>query len=121
MTTVTTGMFFLARQRPVADRAQDGAFRLTMRVKDNQGQFRVEPYLVTWTGEAAQAWWEAHQAALAPGRALRMELHNPRAAAPSQAAAEIHALVARCELLPVAPSWRGREDASPQPSAASAA
>jgi hypothetical protein len=109
MPTITTGLFFLARQQPVADVAPDGRFRLTLSVRDRQAEHRVEPYTVTWTGEEARAWWSAHGAQLQPGQPLALELHNPRSYVPSRALApEIFAAVARCELAPVAPSWLRR-------------
>jgi hypothetical protein len=108
MPTITTGMFFLARQRPSVDHTSDGEFRLSLRVNDNQGQHRVEPYLVTWTGNAAKNWWQEHQNHLQAGQPLALELHNPRAFPRMHGGPETHAAVIRCELAPVAPSWLRR-------------
>jgi hypothetical protein len=110
MTTITTGLFFLARRSyAVPDVAPDGQFRLTLSVRDRQAEHRVEPYTVTWTGEEARAWWSAHGAQLQPGQPLALELLNPRSYVSSRAVApEIVAAVTRCELAPVAPSWLRR-------------
>lgn len=107
MPTITTGMFFLARQRPTTGLSPDGDFQLTLRVNDNQGQHRVEPYQVTWAGNAAKNWWNEHQQRLQPGQPLALELVNPRTF-PGLRAPETHATVIRCELAPVAPSWMRR-------------
>lgn len=107
MPTITTGLFFVARQKPTTRQTPEDNFQLELRVVDNQGQHKVEPYLVTWTGNAAKNWWEEHQRHLQPGQPVALELVNPRSF-PIARSAEIHAIVTRCELAPVAPSWLRR-------------
>lgn len=111
MPTVTTGTFFLARQRCVeTSSSATGEFRLQLRLVDRQGPGRTEPYVVTWSGPAAQQWHAQHQHALVPGRGLQVRLLNPRSMQGLHAP-ETHAAVESCSLAPLAPSW--------QPSAAS--
>lgn len=103
MPTVTSGLFFVAKDRPgraaaSAAPAADGSFAVTLRVVDNQGPRRVEPYVVRWAGAEASAWWDAH-APLKAGDALALELLNPRAF-PGFNAPEIHAEVSCCRLMP---------------------
>lgn len=113
MPTITTGMFFVARKPPTTGTAPDGAFQLTLLVKDNQGDHKVEPYVVKWTGNAAKNWWQEHHQHLQPGQPLALELHNPRSFVGARGAPETHAVVLRCELAPVAPSWMRRMAAGP--------
>lgn len=103
MPTITTGLFFVSRQRASATDSPDG-FVLTLRIVDNQGPGKVEPYVVTWAGAAARNWWREHEHHLQPGQPLALELVNPRSF-PGMRAPETHAVVTRCELAPVAPSW----------------
>lgn len=106
MPTTTTGVFFVARQRLQAAADQRDGFKLTLRVVDNQGPGRVEPYLITWKGEEARTWWQANEQRIQPGTPLRLELHNPRSF-PGLRAPETHATVHACTLAPLAPSWQG--------------
>jgi len=103
VTTTTTGLFFIGKDRPgraavSATRNDADAFVLTMRVVDNQGPRAVEGYVVRWIGPEAAAWREKHQN-LKAGDALRLVLTNPRSM-PGTFAPEIHAAIASCELLP---------------------
>lgn len=110
MPTVTTGLFFLARQRPMAETLPDGTFRLTLHVRDKQAEHRVEPYVAVWAGNAAKSWWQEHGSRIQAGQPLALELHNPRCYVASRdIGPEIHAAVLRCELAPVAPSWIHRD------------
>lgn len=84
MPTITQGLFFVARDggasRPNASTHRDdnGAFVLRLRVVDNQGPRKVEPYVVRWIGPAAESWWSTN-APLKAGDPLVLELENPRA------------------------------------------
>ncbi len=106
MPTVTTGTFFLARQRSVETATgPDGQFRLQLRVVDRQGPGITEPYVVVWRGPAAQEWHGQHRDALVPGRGLKLRLVNPRTLLGIHAP-ETHASVEACDLAPLAPSWQ---------------
>ncbi|MDM0011967.1 hypothetical protein QTH87_05880 [Variovorax sp. J22P168] len=103
MPTITSGLFFVAKDRPgraaiAAACDASGTFIATMRVFDNQGPRRLESYVVRWTGADARAWWDAH-GPLKAGDALALELLNPRSF-PGFNAPEIHADVSRCRLMP---------------------
>ena len=103
MTTTTTGVFFVGKDRPgrpaVSDYKTDaGEFVLKMRLIDNQGPRAVEVYVVRWIGPAAAA-WRSHHRNLKAGDALHLELMNPRSM-PGAQAPEIHAAIKTCELLP---------------------
>lgn len=101
--TTTTGVLFVGKDRAgqpsVSTHRNDaGQFVLKLRLLDNQGPHRLEPYVVRWTGPEAEAWW-IEQATLPAGTALSLELANPRAF-PGMRSPEIHADVVRCRLLP---------------------
>lgn len=103
MPTITTGLFFVGKDRPtqpaVSTHKDDtGTFVLKLRVVDNQGPRRVESYVVRWTGAEAQA-WHAEHGALPAGTPLALELVNPRSI-PGQFAPETHAQVQACRLMP---------------------
>lgn len=97
MPTTTTGRFFLAKSNAVRtdNQGPEGAFRLVLRLFDRQGQHRVEPYEVTWTGPAAAAWWQENRE-IAPGAVLDLTLINPRSMPAGRGAPETHATVIHC-------------------------
>lgn len=72
------GTMYLAKAKPIADKAADGTFQLTLALVDNQGENRKEGYRVRWEGPAAQAFWDAHRAELLPGAICRVELSHLR-------------------------------------------
>jgi len=103
MTTTTTGVFFVGKDRPgrpaISEHKSDaGEFVLKMRLIDNQGPRAVEIYVVRWIGPAAAA-WRAQHSDLSAGDALRLVLTNPRAM-PGAMSPETHAAICSCELLP---------------------
>lgn len=103
MTTTTTGVFFVDKDRSgrpaVSEHKSDaGEFVLKMRLIDNQGKRAVEIYVVRWIGADAAAWRAQHRD-LKAGDALRLELTKPRSM-PGAQAPEIHAAISKCELRP---------------------
>lgn len=103
MTTTTTGIFFVGKDRPgrpaVSEHTSDkGEFVLNMRLIDNQGPRAVEVYVTRWIGPTAAAWRVQHRD-LKAGDALRLVLSNPRAM-PGAMSPETHAAISSCELLP---------------------
>lgn len=103
MTTTTTGVFFISKDRPgraaVSEHKSDaGEFVLKMRLIDNQGPRTVEVYVTRWVGQAAADWRTQHPD-LKAGDALRLVLTNPRAM-PGAMSPETHAAITSCELLP---------------------
>lgn len=97
-----TGMLFLSRHRPYAGRAKCGVFQLQLQAFDRIGQHQTEMWQITWSGPAAQRFWEKHEAALKPGCALQVELEKARThtlyTRPPTAC--VHARVISMELVP---------------------
>lgn len=104
MATLTTGLFIVTRHRPVVEAPNDAPFRVTLCVFDRQGPRAVENYRVTWQGEEARAWWQAHGEHVTSGTPLRLTLENPRSFPHIATGSEIHAAVRSCELAPLPPS-----------------
>ena len=73
-----TGTLFLSRTPPQASTALCGAFQLQLLLLDRLGPHHTEPWRATWTGVAAQRFWQTHHAALLPGAALVVELERAR-------------------------------------------
>ena len=71
-----TGTLFLSRTPPQASTALCGAFQLQLLLLDRLGPHHTEPWRATWTGVAAQRFWQEHHAALLPGAALEVELER---------------------------------------------
>ncbi len=63
-----TGTLFLSRTPPQASTALCGAFQLQLLLLDRLGPHHTEPWRTTWTGVAAQRFWQTHQAAAARRR-----------------------------------------------------
>ena len=98
-----TGTLFLSRPPPPqASTALCGAFQLQLLLLDRLGPHHTEPWRATWTGVAAQRFWQTHHAALLPGAALVVELERARihtlACRPPRS--EVHARVIHCALVP---------------------
>jgi hypothetical protein len=68
----------------------------------------INTLLAHWKGPQALAFFDQHQADLRAGRPLHLELDRLRGHD-----GEWHASVTRCELAPVAPSWR-KDEPEPQ-------
>jgi hypothetical protein len=106
MPATASGVFFLARQRPlVAER--DGTFRVTMFVRDKRNDRSTEAWSVTWAGAPARLWWNEHGSRLVAGQPIALDLFNLHVVPVTgrDIVPEIHASILRCELAPVAPSW----------------
>lgn len=73
-----TGIWHLSKTRPHAQRAADGTFAVVLLVMDRQGPQQVEPWRVTYSTEAAHAWWQAEGSSLQPGDTLRLVLTHMR-------------------------------------------
>jgi len=70
-----SGPLYLSRkQKPVATRAADGTFALTLLAFDRYGPLQVESYQITWSGPKALAFWGLHGTELTPGAVLQVEL-----------------------------------------------
>lgn len=71
-----TGTVYLSRTPPQANHAACGAFQLQLLLYDRLGPHRVEPWRVTWTGNAAQRFWTENKERLVPGAAIVVELNH---------------------------------------------
>jgi hypothetical protein len=116
MPTITTGVFFVTKQLPIAAVVGE-TFTLTMHLYDRLSPHAVEPYVVRWVGNYARTWWDEHHRRIQAGTPLRLVLHNPRSF-PGARAPETHALVHTCELAPLAPSWQTQAEPAPEPTRA---
>lgn len=81
MISTKPSLVFISKVSPLAARASDGTFVLTLSVKDDIGPRAREPWCIHWAGDEALAFWTAHRAALQPGCALygtftKLRAHN---------------------------------------------
>lgn len=93
-----TGRLFLSRTRPTARTAADGTFGLQIYAVDRIGIHQTESWVVCWYGPEASAFWQHHQAQLAPGAAVHVETHHIRAHQMRGRVPEIHATATRIKL-----------------------
>lgn len=94
------GTVFMSRTRPVADTSADGKFSLVLLAMDRIDSHRVEPWRITWTGEEARAFWDAHATRLTPGAALQVDVERVRSFTQGRCAPEIHARAVAVSMLP---------------------
>jgi hypothetical protein len=94
-----TGTLFLSRTRPGVQRAADGTFALQLYAVDRIGAHQVEPWVVLWAGEEADAFWAAHRGHLVPGAALSVEVQRMRSHVVGRALPEIHAVASEVQLI----------------------
>lgn len=73
-----SGVLYLAKTKPRATRAADGAFALTLLAFGRVETHAVEPWRVVWTGPAAQAFWTAYRDMLTPGQPIKVTAHKLR-------------------------------------------
>lgn len=114
-----TGLLFLARSRPLANKTSAGEFQLTLLTYAETGGRTRDPWRVVWVGAAAAAWWQQHGDSLQPGQPLDAEVSAVRihAADGRNAVPEVHAHVQRLALAP----WRHTAPAIPSARAAATA
>lgn len=98
-----TGICHLSKGRPLITTAADGTWSVSLRVFDRQGPMRVEPWLITFTGAEAHAWWDREGHTLEPGDTVRVELQRARVHSVSLdrhgIASELHAQVVRLDIV----------------------
>lgn len=97
-----TGMLFLSRHRPHAGRAKCGVFQIQLQAYDRIDKHQTELWQITWSGPAAQRFWEKHEAALKPGAVLQVTLEAARTHTlySRPPIAFMHARVVTMELVP---------------------
>ena len=98
---ITSGIFFLAKERPLATQDGNGPFTVSMLVFDRIAPLKVEPYRIFWIGAAACAWW-AQNKHIEAGQPLQLQLSSMRSwHGQRRSATEIHAEVLACDLAPI--------------------
>lgn len=110
MTMRAQGVLYMSRTQPLATRAANGRWQLTLLLMDRIAPLRVEPWFVSWAGPEAEAWWRDHEADLTPGTPLQVTACDIRAMARNGRAPQTHARLLACRLVP-----------RPQPARAAAA
>lgn len=106
-----TGLFFLSMHATIAS-DMTGARVLLLPVVERDAQDHrvvLNRMTVKWCGDEALAFYEAHQAELRAGRPLQLELDRLHGRD-----GEWKARATRCELAPIAPSWRAKDESQPQ-------
>lgn len=95
------GTVYLAKTRPLARRAADGVFTLTLLAFDRLGPHQVEPWRITYSGIGAQMFWAAYECDLQPGRPIDICVNHLRTFTNGRGgASEVHAQVTRIALPP---------------------
>jgi hypothetical protein len=84
-----SGLFFMARTRPQASTAGNGAFVVQWLAYDRQAPHKTIPWRFVWSGAAARAWWAVHADRLAPGTPIEVTGHTPDILRPPGCAPEI--------------------------------
>lgn len=97
---IAAGTLFLSKTRPLATTAADGSYALTLLAFDRAGAHQVEPWRITYSGQPARAFLQAHERDLQPGQPLDVELERVRVFSTPRGP-EMHASVTRIALLPL--------------------
>ena len=69
-----TGTLYLTNHAPVAARALDGTFTLSIRAIDRIGTNHLEPWIITWSGMAAESFWLQNRHGLSANAAINVQL-----------------------------------------------
>lgn len=97
-----TGMLFLGKTGVLATTASDGTFALTVLAFDRIGPHQVEPWRITWSGDAAREFWDGHRDTLKPGQPLEVAVARIRTFSGGRfGAAESHATASSIQLAPL--------------------
>ena len=72
------GLVYLSNTKPLATKAADGTFALTLLAFDRMGPHQVEPWRITWFGAKAEAFWGQHAGQLKPGQPLHLRAEKLR-------------------------------------------
>lgn len=78
MSMTAQGMLFLSHTRPLATRATDGTFALTLLAFDRIGPHQVEPWRITWSGPRAEAFYNQHSDQLKAGQPIEVRVNKLR-------------------------------------------
>ena len=72
------GMLFLSHTKPLATRASDGTFALTLLAFDRIGPHQVEPWRMTWSGPRAEHFYAMAKDQLKAGQPLNVRVDKLR-------------------------------------------
>lgn len=109
----TEGIAFLGHARPEIKTTASGQYQLTLLLMAEISPRRREAWRVTWTGDAARAFWTDNHPLLVPGQPIRAVLERARSHATSSKPpqSETHADVVSLALAP----RRGEADPTRSP------
>jgi hypothetical protein len=72
------GTLFMSHTKPLATRALDGTFALTLLAFDKIGPHQVEPWRITWSGPDAEAFWQDNAGQLVAGQPIHVSTNRLR-------------------------------------------
>ena len=114
-----SGTLYLSKTSPLATRALDGTFALTLLAFDRLGVHQVEPWRITWSGPGAFRFWTTHgHHSLKPGQPIEVQLERIRTFTSGKwATPESHAVATSIQLAPLAhvTTHHHQEPATPCP------
>jgi len=94
-------LYLSKRQKPLATRALDGSFCVTMRAFDRSRPHHTELWFLIFLGDPAAEFWQKHGADLTPGTQLCVHADGLRCIQPrGKNSAEIHASVTQMHVHP---------------------
>lgn len=96
------GLVFLSQTKPLATRAADGTFALTLLAFDRMGPHEVEPWRITWSGLDAHSWYLQNAEQLYPGRPLQIHATRLRLITQGTRGPEFVVRASAIELAPTA-------------------
>lgn len=78
MSMTAQGMLFLGHTKPLATRASDGTFALTLLAFDRIGAHQVEPWRITCSGSQAEHFYAVAKDRLKAGQPLQVRVDKLR-------------------------------------------
>jgi hypothetical protein len=72
------GILFLSRTKPIVRKTSHGEFMLTLCTVNRIATHQTEAYRLVWTGEQAEAFYNAQKDNLIPGAVLHVDLYDIR-------------------------------------------
>lgn len=111
-----TGTVFTAKTKAQAKTAADGTFCISVLVYDRLAQHQTTPWLITYSGPQAQAFWDQCKEQLqTPGQPLVVHAERIRAHSPGRfIAPEVHAIATHIALAPRAHEARADQHPAQQ-------
>ena len=96
-----SGLLFLGKTKPLAKKAADGQFAVTLLAIDKIAPLQAEAWQLIYTGQAAQEFWVKHGQSLKAGQPLQITAKRLRTHTTGRfGSPEIHAQAEHIELAP---------------------